>query len=127
MTSEILDFQQKKSAHRKLRGIPETGPWPSVDAFIESYNEHTPDNFIACVKVTPMRAEAVRKILVLFPEEEFWLDVWQQCRESRFLSGKTRTEGRRPFRKSIEWFFALNPKKDNYNCLAVYEGVYRDG
>ena len=78
--------------------------------------------------MTPARLKKAREYLRAFPEEEFWLRVFAETHQSKFLRGLAEQNGRsRPFKASLDWLLSKGKNDGTENCAKTYEGRYRDG
>jgi len=117
--------------HKVLRkptggGIPKTGEWPSVEAFVSLYNEQTPDE---CPAVQPPisenRQKKARLYLKQFPEQIYWEEVYQQIHASQFLKGLRPSNGHGNFRADFDWLLSKG-KDQTENFVKVHDGKYHN-
>lgn len=102
-------------------------PWPTPEALAHMYNTQTPDNCPAVETLSPRRRERARRLLRVFPAQDWWGEVFREYRLSRFLSGRVAPKpGHESFRPDFDWL--LNTGKNGAeNAVKVHDGAYRDG
>jgi hypothetical protein len=98
----------------------------SPDRLIELYNTSTPDECPAVTVVSPARKEKAKKYISIFPEEEFWREVFQQIHHSKFLRGLANHNGHHGFIADFDWLLTRG-RDGSENVAKVHDGRYRDG
>mgnify|MGYP001593859862 CR=1 FL=1 len=111
---------------------PQVAAWPSPEALVAKYNHETPKECPA-VKALPNgrllsagRMQKAKKYLGLFPQEEFWSQVFAQVHKSKFLRGLKPSLGHEHFAFDFDWMLSCG-KNGAENCVKVREGKYADG
>ena len=121
---------QPKPPPRKRRvkktPIPETGPWPSVEALTNLYNEKTPDECPAVTRPSEARTKKAREYLRQFPDQDFWEQTFKEVWKSPFLRGHRNGNGHGSFIASFDWLLTRG-KDGTENVLKTSEGQYQDG
>lgn len=102
---------------------PFTRSWPDPFLLIEKYNREVCDDLPAVEKVTPARIKKARDYLKLFPDEQFWTEVFKQVNASVFLRGKSNGTGHGSFRGDFDWLLTKG-KDGTENVAKVWEGKY---
>ena len=101
--------------------------WSSAEALIKLFNEKTPEEIPAVMKLSPGRRQKANQNLKAFPERDFWVKVCEEYHKSSFLRG---TSGRKPghenFEANFDWLLSKG-KDGTENCVKVWEGRYRHG
>ena len=100
----------------------------SPESLIKLYNASTPDECPAVTVVSPARREKAKKYLLIFPQLEFWQEVFQQIHHSRFLRGLSNKNGNghQGFIADFDWLLTKG-KDGSENVAKVHDGRYRDG
>jgi len=98
--------------------------WGTPEALVALYNAETPDEFPAVEKLSEARRKKARQYLAQFPDREFWVQVFAQCRASPFLRGLRPGKGHEKFRGSLDWLLSKGEKDAVENCVKCYEGKY---
>jgi hypothetical protein len=99
--------------------------WASPQKLVELYNELTPDECPTVDVLSPARRDKAKKYLAMFPEEQFWLDVFKRVHRSRFLRGLNSTAGHQHFRFNFDWMLTKG-QDGSENVVKVHEGRYQD-
>ena len=101
--------------------------WPSAEALVELYNAAAPDNVPAVEELSAKRREKARRALRAYPERAWWVEVFAQYRQSKFLSGKTPPrEGHGSFRPDFDWLLSNGRGDGVENHVKVHDGAYQD-
>jgi hypothetical protein len=114
------------AAKPKRNPIPVQGPWPSVQALADLYNDKTPDECPAVREISDARTKKARKYLNQFPEQEFWEKAFDQIHRSPFLRGHRNSNGHGSFVAGFDWLLTVG-KDGTENVVKVTEGNYLDG
>jgi hypothetical protein len=111
----------------KKERIPVQGPWPSVAALEELYNEKTPDECSAVhYPEHPLSSERIKKakrFLTEFPEQVYWEEVFAGIHRSPFLRGLRSNIGHGHFRADFDWLLSKG-KDGSENFVKVHDGRY---
>jgi hypothetical protein len=99
--------------------------WPSPYKLIELYNLLTPDECPSVNTVSPSRLEKAREYLSMFPEEQFWREVFRQFHRSKFLRGLVKNNGHKNFVADFDWLLTKG-KDRTENVAKVHDGKYAD-
>jgi len=100
--------------------------WPSVRKLVELYNLLTPEECPSVDTISPSRIDKAKKYLKMFPQEEFWRDVFKQIHKSRFLRGMVKNNGHESFIADFDWLLSKG-KDQTENVVKVHDGRYLDG
>lgn len=93
-------------------------PWPSVRKFVALYNTEGPDEWPSVEMISSEREKRIREYLTKFPEQNFWLTVFQQAKRSAFC--------RNYQNGGMDWLLQRGKNDSVENCLKVFEGKYAD-
>jgi len=122
------DQEQEKDKKKEMKSATaghSNGSWPSAEAFIALYNTHTPEDHPKVTVLSPQRRKKVDEYVHLFPEQDFWLKVYEEVCASPFLLGQKSSKDRRAVKRGLDWL--LQKGEDGLeNCVKTYEGKYRD-
>lgn len=119
-----LNTSLKTSLHSPKLNNSTEKKWPAPELLIQKYNTVVCDDLPAVEKVTPARLKKAREYLSIFPEEQFWDEVFKEINKSLFLRGKSNGEGHRHFKANFDWLLTRG-KDGTENAAKVYEGRYR--
>lgn len=120
--------EETEDTERRRRGVATHVAWPHPAALIDLYNTKAPDECGSVMTLSPKRLEAARKLLVSFPEQTWWEEVFEQMRASQFLRGLVppRDGSKKSFLADFDWLLATG-KGGTENCVLVHDGRYLDG
>lgn len=108
---------------KKDNTSPLARSWPDPFLLVEKYNREVCDDLPAVEKVTPARIKKAKDYLKLFPDEQFWTEVFKQVNASIFLRGKSNGNGHTSFRGDFDWLLTKG-KDGTENVAKVWEGKY---
>ena len=100
--------------------------WGTPEALIALYNADTPTEFASVTTLSPGRRSKAKKYLSAFPQRDFWVQVFAECKVSLFLRGLTvGKDGRKFHGSTLDWLLTKG-KDGTENCVKVAEGNYGD-
>jgi hypothetical protein len=102
-----------------------TPKWPSPEAMVALYHEHTPAGHPRVKTLTAGRRQKASAYLKQFPDREFWVGVFAEIGQSPLLMGQRQSNGHRGFIADLDWLLTRG-KDGTENCVKVTEGKYRD-
>jgi hypothetical protein len=104
----------------------EDAKWGTVEALASLYNHSAPDNVPAVESLSAKRRARGRAALLQFPERQWWIEVFEEYRRSKFLSGRSKaTQGHEHFKPDFDWLLG-NGRGGTENCVRVHDGAYAD-
>ncbi len=122
-----MSVKKRKRAKPKQAELPVAGKL-TPEELIEKYNAETPDTCPAVDKITPARLKKAKQYLEIFPDENFWTELFKEYHRSKFLSCLVPTkEGHSGFKPDFDWLLSKGKADQIENAVKVYEGKYRNG
>lgn len=117
MTESCKIRVDKNRSDKKRTTTSATGV--AAEEVIDVWNETFKGTYVTQKKMpTPSLKQTIRHRKDTFDDLDDWKAYFQTLSESDFLMGKTQTNGRRPFKLTLDW--AVKPK----NVSLVTEGYY---
>jgi hypothetical protein len=121
----VMQEEKRKEEEEKRKEKPSSGhkgvttrsrvPFSDIQNL---WNEMMPE-LPKCEKLTSMRKSQIRaRWNDGLPDIESWREFFEYIRGSKFLMGKSQSNGRKPFRATLEWV----TKESNY--AKIYEDNY---
>ncbi len=118
----------RKGGSRKVRtDLAETwkhAPWPSAAALAHLWNQEAPDSLPTVESLSSSRISGAKRMLAHFPKKQWWLEVFEQYRASRFLTGRSaKTKGHERWVADFDWLLGSN-RQGVENAVRVHDGAF---
>lgn len=99
--------------------------WPSPAMLVKLYNALVPGHIPRVTTLNPHREKRATTLLKIYPEQSWWEEVFIEYPQSRFLMGKSKSNGHGNFLPHFDWIMGKDEKGQD-NCVKVHDGNYRD-